>query len=154
RLKELEGRLKDREEKLTLAVDQAEKREAEAKALTEKLAELRAQHEELAADHKVLTRLVNKGIQEQLRQGLVIQVLEISPNTGELSYYDPRTNKRRKIVGPADAARLIQENKQEAGKNREPYYLFLFPRPETQSDFPSTRQMQNYQRWFKGTAYG
>ena len=86
---------------------------------------------------------------ETLQQRLFIRVLDLSGKTGELSSYDPATPTQPNVkITSADAAgALIRRHQREAG-DRELYYLFLFPRPDT--GFPTDRQFEQYKRWFGG----
>lgn len=83
-----------------------------------------------------------------LQQRLAIRVLEISAANGKLYYYDPDPVE---IAGEADARKLINRHRKEAGK-QELYYLFLFPRKLT--GYPEEKQVRDYERWFKDVAHG
>lgn len=87
-----------------------------------------------------------------LQQRLLIRVLEIDPNNGNLVFYDAGLPPRRRLITSQQAANeLIAEHRQLAA-GKELYYLFLFPRQD--SAFPTEGQFAQYRRWFAQVAYG
>jgi hypothetical protein len=84
-----------------------------------------------------------------LQQRLTIQVLEIDPATGKLSYFD--RDGAHPIASRAEALALIDREKRDTG-GKELYYLFLLPRQIT--GYPEQQQMKEYESWFEGVAHG
>jgi hypothetical protein len=87
---------------------------------------------------------------EALQQRLTVRVLEVDGRTGKLYYREPDLIE---IAGPADARKLIARDREQAGAQRELYYLILCPRDRT-SVFPTREDRMNYRQWFDGVALG
>jgi hypothetical protein len=99
-------------------------------------------------EQEKLDRLQNDKI-EALEKRLFVRVLEIDADNGKL--YTRDGEQRVEIASQAAALELIARQKLEAG-DKELYYLFLFPRRVT--GYPEERQINQYERWFKGVAHG
>jgi hypothetical protein len=97
-----------------------------------------------------------RGRKEQargLKDRLAVHVLEIDSTNGELFYYDGRAGRRRVIGDATTAAEVIRrDEREEALKGRELYYLFLYPRDR--GNYPTAAQWRAYSRWFSGVPYG
>jgi hypothetical protein len=85
---------------------------------------------------------------KDLQARVDVHVIDIDAKTGALSYYDPgRSNPRVPLVDEAAARQLVERHLREA-RERDVYYYFLFPRPET--GYPTLPQQQRYVAWFTG----
>ncbi len=102
--------------------------------------------ERLRQERVALGRLQREKI-ATLQNRLSVRILEIDADSGKLYYQDG--DRRQEIRSQADAQNLMQHQE---GGGREVYYLFLFPRRLT--GYPEERQMERYDRWFKGVAHG
>lgn len=102
----------------------------------------------LSAEERTELDRLRLRAKEKLKDRLAVRVLEIDPDTGLLSYYDPN---RVEIRNEADARTLIERQKHESGL-RDVYFLFLYPRRLT--GYPEERQIKQYKRWFADVAHG
>jgi hypothetical protein len=106
-----------------------------------------ANQEELAEKEQQLREARRKALEE----GLAVRVLQISPTTGRLYYYD---NLGEHEVTEQTASSLIADDRSRlAGTSRELYYLILYPRDRS-SIYPLREQRERYDRWFAGVAHG
>lgn len=108
-----------------------------------------------AADFDKLRAELDKlrqAAQQPLHKRTAIYVIDIDGKTGEISYFDASQPQQPvvKLTDEKKAAALIERHQRDAG-DRELYYLFLYPRPETA--FPTRLQERHYQAWFAKVAH-
>ncbi len=88
-----------------------------------------------------------------LKKHLIVRVLDINGENGELTYFDPKIaedDKRNIKIDSARAAKdLIDRLTKEAG-DREQYFQFLLPR---NSGYPTRSDREKYQQWFESVAH-
>jgi DNA-directed RNA polymerase subunit F len=101
-----------------------------------------AEVEKLKEEIKRLESVTHKGLQERVD----VQIIDIDPKTGELSYYDPGRSDPRVSLPDKESVRQLIARQRPAAHGRELYYYFLFPRPET--GYPTLGQKRRYQSWF------
>jgi hypothetical protein len=99
-----------------------------------------------AAERTEMERLRSERI-AALQERLSVHLLEMDADTGKL--YD-RGPDHMEICTEARALALIDRHRKQAA-GRDLYYLILFPSRLT--GFPEERQIQAYDRWFKGVAH-
>ncbi len=88
---------------------------------------------------------------EVLQERLAVRVLEIDAANGRLFFNDPE---RVEVRSEADARALVgRDRKAQAGRNRELYYLILYPR-QPASPFPHRDQRRQYDDWFRDVPHG
>jgi hypothetical protein len=87
-----------------------------------------------------------------LADRLGVRTLQIDA-TGALSYLDENAD-RVEVREQADALALVDRDRQRvAARNRELYYLVLYPR-EPGSLHPTKAEREQIERWFKGVQLG
>lgn len=129
----LENELRLRDEELA-RLEKVRISQAEMKKLEEEAARLRAE--------------LKKSIQARA----YIQVVDIDPKNGRISWYDPRKPDAPvvRIDDAVAAARLIARHEKE-GAGRELFYLFRLPHADTL--YPTLDQWRDYRRWFAGVGH-
>ncbi|MCS7046562.1 MAG: hypothetical protein NZO58_09425 [Gemmataceae bacterium] len=144
--------LEELEERGQVVSELAETVDSLERELTRRTREMRLLEEARpGADEIVRLRSELNKLQQAARQPLhqrvAIHVIDVDGKTGAISYYDASQPERPiiKLESEKAVAELIRRHQAEAGE-RELYYLFLMPRPET--DFPTRRQERDYRAWF------
>lgn len=86
-----------------------------------------------------------------LNERIVVRILEIDKDNGELYFVDTSRGgtAKERIENAASAEALIERHRKEVG-GRELFYAFLFP--ATGTGFPRITQTTDYRRWFHGVA--
>ena len=129
--------------------DQQAARDAKVRQLEEDLERLRLDQPDLSRRLEGRLDELRRANVETLKNRLVLRVLEVDPETGELFYRDPQ---RVPVRSQADALRLIeQDHRDRGGAGRELYYVILCPR-DPKNNYPTERQEREYERWFEGVA--
>jgi hypothetical protein len=86
---------------------------------------------------------------ENLRDRLLVRVLEIDGNTGALFRRNPD---RIEIATDAQARQMVERDRLDAAdQNQLPYYIILYPR--TKFNVPTLKQESDYKRWFEKEAH-
>lgn len=92
-----------------------------------------------------------------LVQPQAIRVLEVEPGKGLLIFYEAGRPPRRILVKTEDEARRLIERetvevpKQLKNPAARPHFLIMLPRVDTA--YPTQGQLDDYQKWFRGTSY-
>jgi hypothetical protein len=118
----------------------------ELERLRRAVAAMRPEKKFTAAERADVERLKSERI-ASLEERLSVHVLEMDGETGKL--YD-RGPGHMEIGSEAAALGIIDRDRKQAA-GRDLYYLILFPSRLT--GFPEERQIQTYDRWFKGVAH-
>jgi hypothetical protein len=108
--------------------------------------DVRELQEELQRTRREVDRL--KAERGNLAERLSVKVLDMDP-TGNLYYYTP-DGKHLRVENEAMARALITQHRQASG-TKEPFFLLLFPRPET--GYPRAEQAKAYAEWFKDVQF-
>jgi hypothetical protein len=108
--------------------------------------EMKTQIAALRSDLELARREIKKLQDEKANptERLSICVLEIDPKNGRL--YILRNGERMVITDQRTAQDVIDDFKRRAGVTKDPYFLILLPRE--QSDYPDAVQFKEYQSWF------
>ncbi len=145
-----ETELDEERENVSEQRESVEALQYELRRRTEELQKLETMRPELARIEQLKEeidrlRAVNR---KSLQERVAVQVIDIDPKTGELSYYDPGRANPRVPLPDQTAVRQLLERQRREGKGPERYYYFLFPRPET--GYPTLGQQRRYEAWFAG----
>lgn len=125
--------------------------DAELDRLREEVARLRREHADTPERLREELEKLRQEKVEVLQERLAVRVLEIDPATGVLFYNDPQ---RTEVRTEADARALVERDRKAlAGRNRELYYLILYPRLLT-SPYPHREQRRQFDEWFRDVAHG
>ena len=117
----------------------------EVEKLKQELMRLRQERQETPEKLREELERLRREKGEVLQERLAVRVLDIDPETGRLSYHDP---KPIEIRNEAEARALVERDRQAlAGRPSELFYLFLYPRSLT-SPYPLRGQREQYDRWF------
>jgi hypothetical protein len=122
------------------------KERLELERLRRAVAGMRPEEKLATAERHEVERLRSERI-AALEERLSVRVMEMDAATGKL--YD-RGSGHVEIGSEAAALGLIDRDRKRAA-GRDLYYLILFPSRLT--GFPEERQIQAYDRWFKGVAH-
>jgi hypothetical protein len=129
---------------------------ADVAALEERLRQKEEELEQIRASGRDLPRQLREEIdklrQEKgkaLQERLALRVLEIDGASGKLYYRDPE----RILVSDEAAAHTLIESDRRKLRQKELYYLILYPRSRS-STYPTVAQRQQYDRWFESVALG
>jgi hypothetical protein len=141
-------------------VKPAEERSA-FNALAAREERIRQLEQELKKQGKGLNKEQQKELEKlreefarSLQQRLVIRLLSIDGQTGELYYHDDSDRRKRiPIDTEKKAVALIDADRRREGSKHEMYYLILYPR-EANSPFPLVGDRERFDQWFSGAPHG
>jgi lipid II:glycine glycyltransferase (peptidoglycan interpeptide bridge formation enzyme) len=148
--------LEELEERRQTAVDLSETVDSLERELQRRTADLnRLEEARGAADEIARLRADVEKLRAAVRDSLqraAFHIIDIDGKTGDIFYYDPARaeNPYVKLADQNAVAALIERH-QRAAKDKELYYFFLYPRPET--GFPTRAQERRYQAWFANVAH-
>ena len=108
--------------------------------------------QEMLREEQLRVERLEKERQANLKDRLVVRVLEIDRTSGVLFYYNPD---RQEIRSQADAERYIFQEKKRATRDgiaKDVFFLILYPR--RRGDFPTGPQVEQIRQWFKDVPHG
>jgi hypothetical protein len=108
--------------------------------------------QEMLREEQLRVERLEKERQKNLKDRLVVRVLEIDRTSGVLYYYNPD---RQEIRSQADAERYIFQEKKRAtrdGTTKDVFFLMLSPRQR--GPFPTRAQLDQISQWFKDVPHG
>jgi hypothetical protein len=108
--------------------------------------------QEMLREEQLRVERLEKERRVNLKDRLVVRVLEIDRTNGVLFYYNPD---RQEIRSQADAERYIfQEKKRAAGEGTTKDVFFLVLSPRQRGAFPTDQQVEQIRQWFKDVPHG
>ena len=108
--------------------------------------------QEMLREEQLRVERLEKERQKNLKDRLVVRVLEIDRTSGVLFYFNPD---RQEIRSQADAERYIFQEKKRAtqdGTTKDVFFLILYPRQR--GSFPTDAQLEEIRQWFKDVPHG
>jgi hypothetical protein len=108
--------------------------------------------QEMLREEQLRVDRLEKERQKNLKDRLVVRVLEIDRTNGLLFYFKPD---RQEIRSQADAERYIFQEKKRAtqdGTAKDVFFLILYPRQR--GSFPTDAQVIQIRQWFKDVPHG